>query len=89
MDGEWCVRCSRFDIRIYADISTSAELSSTGIPAVLCSDHIDDPSIRHRIMVCQIHCTALMTGWDIAFIDQRRITNSGEMRMRLLSSAVS
>lgn len=89
MDSEWCVRYSGFDIRIHADISTSAELPSTGIPAVLCSNHIDDTSIRYSIMVCPIHITVLMTGWDIAFIDQRRTTNSGEMLMRLLSSAVS
>lgn len=89
LDGKWRIRYGGFDIRIYPDISTSAELSSTGVSAVLRSNHLDDPSIRYCIMVCRILDIRLTKGSDIAFIDQRHITSSVGMHMRLLLSAAS
>ena len=89
MDSKWCVRYSGFNIRVYSHILASAELSSAGIPAVLCADHIHDPCIRYRVMVSGVFGVVLMEGWDIGFIAPQRIMSSAEMLMRLSSSAAS
>lgn len=51
MDRQWSIRYGRHNLRLHADISTSAELSSTRVSAILCSNYLDDSCVCCRIMV--------------------------------------
>lgn len=51
LDSKWCIRYRRLILRFHSDILAPTKLSSTGVSAVLCTDHLDDPSIRYCLMV--------------------------------------